>query len=407
MARENNLIKVLICDRQPRAFEEIDQAMVGDVTVRIAGWARSSAELQQQLKGTKPDILILDMDNPAINAQKDLKEVYVQSLPVGEIVIFDEQDTQRVRAAMRLGAEDFQIRPVAPEALVGSIFNVFNAVVTRHKDGWKDEVEAVAPVKKLEGKGKLIGVTSGKAGVGKTAIATNLAISIAQETHKKVGLLDLDHGDSALLLLIHPERALVEVETPEELTPESVGEYEMEHGSGITLLVGANTPDIRDLDHIKEDFLERLLQVMRAKFDYTVVSLPVLFDESELSVLNRLDEILCVTTGRDLMDMRATRSFLARVKNMDAQIKDRIKIIANFVVPKRFIGDEELGRALGFPVIGVVADEDLVANSVNTGEPLMVSSPGSPVGLQVQVIARRLLGLQVEEQSSKGWKFWR
>lgn len=405
MARNAKQLRVLVCDRQDKAFEEIDEAMIDETMVRMVGWAQTAQHLRDLLTTAKPDVIVFDMDNPGVEAAEELRQVFLQGLPVGVVVLFEEQDTQRVRAAMRLGVDDFLIRPVGAEALAASLANVFGLVVNRYPEGWRDEaqpeVEEVA-----EGAGKLIAVTSGKAGVGKTTIGTNLALALARETQKKVALLDLDHGDSALLLDLHPEHGLVEIaEAIAQLDVAELEHYCSKHSSGITLIIGSNDPDARDLDTLNQEALAYVFSLMRRVFDFTIASLPILTNDIEFQLLPRADLTLCVTTARDLLDLRATRSYLSRIKNLNPTANERVRVIANSVNMQRFIGEDELMKTLGFPLAATVPqNEELAVSSVNAGNPYVISAPNSPLSENVMQLARRLAGLPVQSngRSSRG-----
>lgn len=410
MARNTKQLRVLVCDRQAQAFEEIDEAEIDETVVRMIGWAQTAQQLRDLLTTAKPDVLVFDMDNPAVDATEELRQMFLQGLPVGVVVLFEQHNTQRVRAAMRLGVDDYLIRPVPPEALAGSLANVFGLVVNRYPEGWKEEaepkVESIA-----EGQGRLIAVTSGKAGVGKTTIGTNLALALARETQKKVALLDLDHGDSALLLDLHPEHGLVEIaDAIWQLTDAELESYCSSHSSGIKLIVGSNDPETRDLDRLNGEAVSYVFSLMRRVFDYTVVSLPVLTNEHEFQLLPKTDVTLCVTTARDLLDLRATRAYLARVKSLNPEANDQVRVVANSVNMQRFIGEDELMKTLGFPLAATVPqNEELAVSSVNAGNPFVISAPNSPLAENVTLLARRVAGLpeKSDGRSSRGpFRLW-
>ncbi len=407
MSRSTSVIRVLVCDRADRTFEEIDEAEIDDTQVSMVGWAQNADGFHRQLNSLRPDVLVVDLDNPGLDGLQELRQVFLNSLPVGVIAIFDQQDTQRVRSAMRLGVDDFLVRPVAPEALAGSIANVFGNVVSRYPEGWKEPEPVPVSSASKQGAGKLVAITSGKAGVGKTTIGTNLALALARETQRRVCLIDLDHGDSALLLDLHPDRALIEVaETVEKITEAELAGYYTTHNSGVTLIVGSNDPETRDLDTLSPDSLIYIFSLLRTQFDFVIVNFPVLGEEAELNLLLQANEVLCVTTARDLLDLRATRAFLGRLRQLDPGLQERLHIVANAVNMSRFIGEDELTKTLGFKlVVTVPQNEELAVSSVNAGNPFVVSAPNSPLAEAVVLLSRRVAGLpvQAEPRNSRGF----
>jgi len=140
----------------------------------------------------------------------------------------------------------------------------------------------------------VFGVTRG---MGKTTLATNLALGLAMVTRQKVALLDLDlrSGDAARMMNVVPRRSLTAVAgRTHQIEGQTMKESLVRHESGVMLLA-SRTPATGS-PQISGAQTRRLLQELAGAFDYVIVDTPAALNESVVTALEMSTLILMLTT---------------------------------------------------------------------------------------------------------------
>ena len=135
---------------------------------------------------TKPHIVLLALSNDIEQSKSMIQKLSSQNINV--IVLSANYTTNLVIQTLRAGAKDFLSKPLIKKDFIASI-NKYN-----NED------------KKIINNSNIISIFSNKGGIGKTAIATNLAVEFARQTREKVVLVDLNLplGDVTTFINIKP-----------------------------------------------------------------------------------------------------------------------------------------------------------------------------------------------------------
>src|SRR5947199_2531315 len=193
--------------------------------------------------------------------------------------------------AMRAGISEYLPKPVTPEALRTGIHRVMR------KLGW-------VPSGGLQPAGRLYALFSPKGGCGCTTAATNLAIVLHRLTGKKTLLVDLDLelGDTMLLLGVEPRFSLIDVvRNFHRMDAGLLGSFVDRHESGVHLL---SAPDHVDRAEVPaEDQIRTILHFVKQHYAYVVVDTSNSLTPSALAAFAEADRILVVTNGKS----RSTR----------------------------------------------------------------------------------------------------
>ena len=284
-----------------------------------------------------------------------------------------------------------------------------------------------APVQqrvKLNGDIKhIVAVASGKGGVGKSTVAANLAAALKQKGHK-VGLLDLDiYGPSLPIILgIHD---MPHVTSDRKLIPlEQYGMKIMSFG----FISGNDSPVIWRGPMVAKMTEQFFSDVEWGDLDYLICDLPPGTGDVQLTLTQQLDisGAVMVTTPQDIaladvrkgadMFRKVEATVLGVVENMSgliiegkavasdgkpAQVKIDItgkdtvetdkdgKFSIRYDIFKRGGGEAESKR-LGVPLLGVIPISGEIVDSTDSGEPIVLSDPKSPISEIYNSIAEKI-----------------
>ena len=252
------------------------------------------------------------------------------------------------------------------------------------------------PLKPL---GKVVAVTSGKGGVGKTFVSANLAAALARRG-LRVLVLDADLGLANLdvVLNLYPKVTLHDVFTGKAKLEEAIIRAP---GGFSVLLAGSGmveysrlTPEVRD------DFL-RIMGGLVPHYDIVLLDTGAGISDVVLFAVSLASEVLVVATPEptSLTDAYATvkvlvgqqkRQNIRMVINQTARIGDGRAITMQLQqVLDRFVSTEP-GRPVKLIHMGDIPADPTVRQAVMRRQLLVQAAPGSPAGLAVSQLAQKV-----------------
>lgn len=245
----------------------------------------------------------------------------------------------------------------------------------------------------------VIAVSSGKGGVGKSMVATNLAVALAEQG-RRVGLLDADIYGPDIPVMFGEERRprVTGAKGKEMIEPlEAHGVRLMSLG----FLLDKEQPAIMRgplISGILKQFLE---QVEWGALDILVVDMPPGTGDAQLSLVQTIDVdgAVMVTTPQDVAtgDVRRGVKMFERV---NTRILGIVENMAGFVCPHCGEvtevfgrgGGERLAAELEVPFLGRVPLDATVAAAGDRGAPTILSAPDSPAADGLRAVARAVVG---------------
>jgi flagellar biosynthesis protein FlhG len=258
----------------------------------------------------------------------------------------------------------------------------------------------VAPVAvPLKPLGKVLAVTSGKGGVGKTFVSANLAAALAKRGHR-VLVLDADLGLANLdvVLNLYPKVTLHDVFTGKAKLEEAIVRAP---GGFSVLLAGSGmveysrlTPEVRD------DFL-RIMSGLVPHYDIVLLDTGAGISDVVLFAVSLASEVLVVATPEptSLTDAYATikvlvgqqkRQNIRIVVNQTARLGDGRAITTQLQqVLDRFVVTEP-GRPIRLIHLGDIPSDPSVRQAVMRRQLLTLSTPGCPAALAIAQLAVKL-----------------
>lgn len=245
---------------------------------------------------------------------------------------------------------------------------------------------------------KVVVVTSGKGGVGKTTTAASLGAALAQNG-QRVALVDFDVGLRNLDLVMGAERRVVYdlIHVAQENVRLSQALIRDRRIETLFLLAASQT---RDKDALTDDGVERVIDELRKSFDWVICDSPAGIERGATLAMRHADQAIVVANAeissvRDsdriigLLDSKTDSA--TRGDNMEKHL-----LITRFDPVRGRRGDmlaiEDVLEILSIPLLGIVPESREILRASNLGSPVILSSPTSLPALAYKDAARRLMG---------------
>jgi MinD-like ATPase involved in chromosome partitioning or flagellar assembly len=237
---------------------------------------------------------------------------------------------------------------------------------------------------------RVIMVSSTKGGTGKTSLAVNLAVGLA-ETRVRTLLIDLDvqFGDVGIVLgLDRPQRTLHDLAAAAgDLDAEKLRGYVVRHGSGLHVVPAPLRPE--EGEAIDAARIATVLQTARGMYDAIVVDTAPLFDGPMLTALDRSDQVLLVTTP-DVPSMKNVRLAFQTLDLLGFPV-DRVALVANRSGMPGGASAGEVAETIGRQIRFVLPEDATVPSSINSGIPAAMFDPKSRYSAAVRAIVSELV----------------
>lgn len=337
---------------------------------------------------TGPSVVVLDGGaEPA--AALALAARFDAEHPATGVVLVSEATPDVSAAAMRAGVRAI----LAPAAGAEQIREVLDqALSTATSRAVAPETAAPTPAgADLPGRtGRVVTIVSPKGGVGKTTVATNVAVGLARTAPHSTVLVDLDiqFGDVASALNLEPEHTLPDaVRGPASRDPMVLKTFLTKHETGLYVLCGPETP--ADADGITGPDISQLLSVLAAEFAYVVVDTAPGLSDPTLAALDRTTDLLLVTS----MDVPGVRGLRKELDTLDALglATGSRHVVLNFTETRAGLSLTDVEATIGTSVDVRLPRSRVVPVSVNQGLPLLQNSRRDPITSQLRALVNRLV----------------
>lgn len=260
----------------------------------------------------------------------------------------------------------------------------------------KEKVGPSAETEESHMETRIIVVTSGKGGVGKTTVTANLSARLAMEGHKVVAM-DADIGLRNLDVVMGLENRIVfnmvdVLEGACKLPQALVRDKRVEN---LYLLPAAQT---RTKDAVTSDQMKSLCDSLRGDFDFVLVDSPAGIESGFRNAAAGADEALVVATP-EVSSVRDADRIIGLLESFG---KRSINLIVNRVRPEmvrkgKMLGVNDVMEILAVDMIGIIPEDESVVVSTNRGEPLALTNP-SPASRAFEKIAGRIMGKDIPLQ---------
>ncbi len=245
------------------------------------------------------------------------------------------------------------------------------------------------------GAARVIVVTSGKGGVGKTTTTANLGAGLAQlDPTQKICLVDADIGLRNLDIVLGLENRIVYdlVNVVEKECAYRKALIRDKRFENLFLLPAAQT---REKDAVKPEQMRELLDELKQEFSYVIVDCPAGIEQGFKNAIAGADEALVVTTP-EVSAVRDADRIIGKLESSDLYKHNLIinRIRPDMVKRGDMMDMDDILDILAIPLIGVIPDDECIIISTNRGEPVVLDKR-SKSGQAYRNIVRRLEGAEV------------
>jgi septum site-determining protein MinD len=246
---------------------------------------------------------------------------------------------------------------------------------------------------------KIIVVTSGKGGVGKTTTSASFASGLALRGHK-TAVIDFDVGLRNLDLIMGCERRvvydLINVIHKEANLNQAL--IKDKHCENLYVLAASQT---RDKDALTQDGVGRVLaELEEMGFEYIVCDSPAGIETGALMAMHFADEAL-VVTNPEVSSVRDSDRILGMLNSKTKRAIEKREPVKEHLLITRYnpyrveggqmLSLEDIHEILRIPLIGVIPESEAVLNASNQGVPA-IHLQGSDVSEAYKDVVARFLG---------------
>jgi len=240
---------------------------------------------------------------------------------------------------------------------------------------------------------KVITITSGKGGVGKTTATASLSVALGLSGQRVVAI-DADIGLRNLDVVMGLENRIVYdiVDVTEGHCRLRQALIKDKRVPELYLLPAAQT---RDKTAVSPEDMIRLCDQMRDDFDFVLIDSPAGIEQGFRNAIAPADKVLIVTTP----EVAAVRDADRVIGLIEAEEKGPASLIINRLKPEmvrygNMLTTEDVIEILAIDLIGIVPEDKAIIISTNRGRPVVLDGR-APAGLAFRNIAQRLLGEEV------------
>jgi len=387
-------IRILIVDDNEGTRDNVSRLLYFENDMEVVGQAMTGIHGVDMAIELKPHIVLMDINMPDMDGITATHEMGMKC-PFSQVIIMSVQNDQHyMRRAMTAGARDFQPKPFTSEELVNCIRRVYKIggpFYQRFEEAERAKAqqadEASAQAKELRMRAPIIVVYGPKGGVGTSAIASNLAVSLQQQVRETVLMdADLQFGDIPVHLNAKATRTMIDLVHESGLEIDLVADVLLPHQSGLKLLLGPPKPELADV--VTEAMVTDIITELRNQFKAVVIDTDGNLSNYTLAVLDKADYILVVTIP-ELPAIKDAKLFLELAEQLNFA-PDRIKVVINRANELGGIPAAKVQEVLQLDHAFLIPQDPRLDASIRRGTPICQQDTSAPAAIALTDMARQV-----------------
>ncbi len=389
-------INIVIVDDSRETVENIRTLLRFEPSLEVTGAAYDGKESIKLCEKLKPDIVLMDVNMPEMDGLTAAQILSMQLPDTGIIMMSVQAEKEYLKKAMIAGAREYIVKPFSSEELTQTILRTFEL---------QNKRKSIGKILDRQINTRIFTIFSTKGGVGKTTIASNLAVAMARTTKKRVALIDLDlqFGDIAVMLNLSIKNTIYDlVKEINDVDGDTVEDYLVTHFSGVSVLPAPPKPEYSEFIDAKH--IERILNLLIGNYHYIIIDSAASFSETVLSALDMSEKILCIST----LDLPTIKNMKVGLDLMDSlkYPREKVHVVLNKASEQFGVKFKEFEQTIGYPVWAYIPeDSHTVITSANKGLPFVMTRTETKVSRAIYSISEALCERKTEN-SGKQKRKW-
>ena len=379
---------IIIIDEDENTGNIIKSYLSSDEKINICGVFTDYEAGLETLSNTGECVLFIDVSRNFDRAVAQIKNIKDKYKDVFVAALSDKTSTENIIKVMRAGAKEFITKPVIQTKFLETVEEI------------KAEYFSTEQVDTC----KIISTFSNKGGIGKTSIAVNLAVELAQMTKEKVALIDLNLqlGDVATFLDLAPAFAMDYIsDNINNLDDEELLKA-MTRYKNTSLYVIADPLNVDKSQDITAEQIKKILSALKRTFSYIVIDIASNIDSKTITALDYSDLILLISTA-NLPAIRSTQRCMEFFKKLNYG-SEKTKLVLNRYMDNEEIKTPDIEEVFKQKVYWKIPNNYLtMMSAINKGVPVNEINPEANISVNYKTFATKVSDYLITERLNKNF----
>lgn len=320
-------------------------------------------------------IFLVDLSNNKQEKLDLILKVSQQCPNCKVLALSDNPTVDLIIRIMRAGAKEFVPIPI----LKNEFFDSLNKIIFQFEEPKKNN------------KCKIISVFSNKGGIGKTSLATNLALELSKITKESVALIDMNFqmGDITTFLDLKPSFNISYMLENIDKINETFLLSTLEKYKNSSLYILADPPYFKQADNIQPKQITKLFNTLKETFSYIIVDAEASFDGKNIAALDNSDLILLVTVA-NIPALRNTQRCLELFEKLGYD-KNKTQIVVNRYMENDEIKEDDVEKVLSKSVYWKIPNNYFaLMTAINKGVPVSSINANTNIAQSYRDLAQHI-----------------
>lgn len=380
--------RVLISEANPGEGDVLREILGRTGRFEVVAYAQDGLEAAQLSFRLRPDVALIWEDLVGLRGPEACELVSRTAPDVACVMIARVADEESGRLAMMAGARAVIGVDGIDElpSLIGRLLQVRGEM----------PLSAVSSITEAQRAPLVIMVTGARGGVGKTTVAVNMAVHLAQKEREKVVLFEAPGqlGDGSILLdLVSGSSFLSLVQMP-VLDHDVVVSALARHSSGVSFLPatsGQPAAELSQFDRATTTAASSLLGTLKRSHSVVVMDCPTHLWPLASYLARRSHMVVLIASPEDLISVRNAATLTELVRSAGVG-PERLMPVINRATSGGPLKPDDVAKAAGWTdYFTIPTDNANCSAAVNEGVPLLTRTPASPAARAISQLADRLL----------------
>ena len=346
--------------------------------------------------GSQPDIVLVEHQQGNERGLDIIDDLSLHNAEIPVLAILEEEDSSDAQRALLAGARAFILAPITKISLLTMVRRVLELQNRNTQAKSAQATTTIVSALTLS----TFAVFSPRGGAGSSTIATNLALSVMENTGKSVLLFDGKQyfGHADVLLNLRTRNSIVDlIPHASNLDEGLINDVALEHVSGLKVLL--SPPSLQVAQGIRPEDIYNIMVAVQQMYDYIVLDGGNALSENTVTLLDSAYRILLVLQP-DMASLRDARQFL-EISHSLGYPSEKILLILNKADIKGGVKSADIESALQRKLFASIPHDSAIAQrSINRGIPINIRYPKSGISKSINMMAKELISLVEKEMAS-------